>query len=301
MREETWSPAELAPVVGVSESTLKRWVDRGHLRAERTPGGHRRIALPDLVSFLRARGRAVPSVAGLRALAGRGTARTMEAATPDVLARLLCLGDAGAASAIVLGQFREGRALDDLLDRLAAPAMTQVGHWWEQGQVDVYQEHVATLTLYGVLLRLRSLVPVAPDTAPLALGGAPERDPYLLPSLMAELILAEMGWRTINVGPDTPARSFREAIARQRPRLVWLSITSPDPAPGFLDEYPRMFEAAQAQGTSLMLGGQGLTAALQDRLLATAFGFRLAHLRAFARSLAGPPSAHPTGAVGKSS
>jgi excisionase family DNA binding protein len=301
MIERTWSPAELAPVVGVSESTLKRWVDRGHLRAERTPGGHRRIALPDLVSFLRARGRAVPSFEGLRALAGRGTARAIEAPTPDVLARLLCLGDAGAASAIVLDQFREGRPLDDLLDRLAAPAMAQVGHWWAQGQVDVYEEHVATLTLYGVLLQLRSLVPAAPDTAPLALGGAPERDPYLLPSLMAELTLAEMGWRTINVGPDTPARSFREAIDQRRPRLVWLSITSPDPASGFLDEYPRVFEAAQAQGTSLMLGGQGLTAALRDRFLATAFGFRLAHLRAFARSLAGPPPDRPTGTVGKSS
>ena len=287
MPKDSWSPAQLAPILGVSESTLKRWIDRGHLRADRTPGGHRRIARADLIAFLRARGRALPSLSAHEARSAPGPGRAFDAVPPESLARLLVEGDAEAARAILLGQYRAGRGIDDLLDRLAAPAMAQVGIGWAEGRISVHEEHVATLGLLGILLDLRSLIPVAADTALLALGGAPEGDPYLLPSLMVELTLADLGWRTINVGPHTPAWSLREAIEQHRPRLAWLSITSREPAPAFLADYPHVLEAAQAHRVSLIVGGQGLTAALQDRLVATAFGFRLAHLRAFAISLAG--------------
>ena len=37
------SPRELAEAVGVSESSLKRWADRGRVHVHRTEGGHRRI------------------------------------------------------------------------------------------------------------------------------------------------------------------------------------------------------------------------------------------------------------------
>lgn len=285
MLENSWSPARLAPIIGVSESTVKRWIDRGHLRAERTPGGHRRIALADVISFLRARGRALPSPLAIGARLG--AARAVDAVTPEALARLLVDGDAQAARAILLGQYRAGRSIDDLLDHLAAPAMAHVGLGWAEGRISVHEEHAATLRLYGILLDLRSLIPGAAETALMALGGAPEGDPYLLPSLMVELTLADMGWRTINLGPHTPAWSLREAIEQHRPRLAWLSITSPHPAAAFLADYPHVLEAAQARRVSLIVGGQGLTAALQHRLVATAFGFRLAHLRAFVLGITG--------------
>ena len=35
-------------ILGVDESTLRRWADSGRLRVYRTPGGHRRFALPNL-------------------------------------------------------------------------------------------------------------------------------------------------------------------------------------------------------------------------------------------------------------
>ena len=287
MRDDRrFSPAQLAPIIGVSESTIKRWVDAGHLRGETTPGGHRKIALPHLVAFLRSRGRPVPSLEALGLLAEQQPARPKGSpATPEALAGLLMRGDAGVARTLVLDQFRGGRALDDLLDRLVSPAMAWLGQQWADGKIDVFQEHAATLRAWSILVELRGLLPAPPDKAPLALGGSPEGDPYLLPTLMAELTLAEMGWRTINVGPNTPVTSLLEAVTRHRPRLVWLSVTSMKPRTGFFEGYPGLFETAQGKGASVVIGGQGLTPQLQDRLVASGFGTRLAHLKAFARSL----------------
>ena len=44
-------------VLGVDESTLRRWADSGHVRAFRTPGGHRRFAESDIEELVSGRGR----------------------------------------------------------------------------------------------------------------------------------------------------------------------------------------------------------------------------------------------------
>ncbi|MCX5741316.1 MAG: helix-turn-helix domain-containing protein, partial [Proteobacteria bacterium] len=50
------SPRDLAEALGVSESSLKRWVDSGRITATRTDGGHRKIRLSEAVRFIRESG-----------------------------------------------------------------------------------------------------------------------------------------------------------------------------------------------------------------------------------------------------
>ena len=51
---------QIAGLLGVSERTVANWIDRGHLEAFRTPGGHRRVSPPDLRTFLRTRRMPIP-------------------------------------------------------------------------------------------------------------------------------------------------------------------------------------------------------------------------------------------------
>jgi excisionase family DNA binding protein len=43
-------------LLGVNESTLRRWADAGHVRSFRTPGGHRRFSEEDLRSLVAGQG-----------------------------------------------------------------------------------------------------------------------------------------------------------------------------------------------------------------------------------------------------
>jgi excisionase family DNA binding protein len=43
LRKRWYTPAEVAERVGVSRQTVVKWIDRGELDAELTPGGHHRI------------------------------------------------------------------------------------------------------------------------------------------------------------------------------------------------------------------------------------------------------------------
>ncbi|MGB5390214.1 MAG: helix-turn-helix domain-containing protein, partial [Thermoanaerobaculia bacterium] len=51
--KDVLSPKEFAQAIGVSESSIKRWVDSGTIPASKTAGGHRRIAMSEAVRFLR--------------------------------------------------------------------------------------------------------------------------------------------------------------------------------------------------------------------------------------------------------
>jgi excisionase family DNA binding protein len=53
---ERWlTLGEACRVLGVDESTLRRWADGGHVRVFRTPGGHRRFAESDVQALLAGR------------------------------------------------------------------------------------------------------------------------------------------------------------------------------------------------------------------------------------------------------
>jgi excisionase family DNA binding protein len=55
---------EVGALIGVDQSTVAKWIDRGWLVAFRTPGGHRRVREADLRAFLQAKGMPVPAELG---------------------------------------------------------------------------------------------------------------------------------------------------------------------------------------------------------------------------------------------
>jgi excisionase family DNA binding protein len=223
------SPRDLADALGVSESSLKRWIDAGRIRASRTEGGHRRISLDDALAFVRETNAPVarPELLGLspaRVRAGRALPQDED----DALAAAILDGDALAVTARIHADQRAGASIAELCDGPIRRAMHAIGDLWQHDPDGIVIEHRATDACVQALSSLRAAIPSQPD-APIALGGAPEDDPYVLPSAMAALVLALEGFRAINLGPDTPTSAFHRAVLWHRPALVWVSATAPLP------------------------------------------------------------------------
>jgi len=251
------SPRELADVMGVSESSVKRWADDGSLRARRTAGGHRRIAVPDAVRFIRETGAAVvrphvlglPEVAGIIERAGSGN-------DEEALFEWLRDGDARDVRGLLQARYLEGAALSALIDGPVRGAMQRLGELWLQGEAGIFEEHRATDVLLAALRRLAALLPEPGAGAPVAVGGAPEDDPHLLATLGVALVLTEAGFHTANLGPDTPAASLVAAARDLAPRLLWVSVTSH--LLGSLAAFWRELLAGVPEETQIVAGGRCL-------------------------------------------
>jgi methanogenic corrinoid protein MtbC1 len=259
-----FSPKDLARAVGMSESSLKRWADSGVLRVARTAGGHRRITLAEAVRFIRATRLPLvePEALGLLDVSAAQVQLPLEtddAAHPRqrVLEDLLLAGKSAAARGLLASWYLGGSSLAELCDGPVAGAMHAVGELWRHDEAGIFFEHRATDIVIGALHVLRGLLAEPPADAPIALGGALAPDVYLIPSLMASIVLTAEGWHAHNLGPLTPIDSFTQAARQLRPRLIWLSLSVAQAARETSGDLGRLMENVPP-GTDVIAGGRGV-------------------------------------------
>jgi methanogenic corrinoid protein MtbC1 len=213
----------------MSESTIKRWVDQGKIQANKSRGGHRRIALQEAIRFIRTS--QTPVVHGeflgfpeLNTVLEDVPNRSLQEAG-DVLFSYLVNGKAEHARGLLLYYYLRGHGVAALLDEPVRTAMAQAGTLWKHDDTGIYYEHQATQICIQAIHFMESLLPVGQSRF-LALGGAPPGDPYMIPSLGASCVLKEEGLQTINFGPNLPFESLARAVEEFEPKLVWLSISA---------------------------------------------------------------------------
>ncbi len=251
------SPKKIAAAIGVSESSVKRWVDEGKLKASRTEGGHRRILVRDALDYLRTHDLPLvdPSAVGLDEAAGRLFDRVAREEDRDVFVRSVLEGEAESARSILMARYLQGESVATLCDYPLAESLRQVGLLWKHGPEGIHIEHRATEICIGALNFLGTVIPKPGAEAPLALGCSPAGDPYRIPSLMAGLVLGSVGWREMNLGSDLPVEALVKAMERHRPGLVWISFSSKSAAERFRSEHGPIPAAASALGARLVVGG----------------------------------------------
>jgi excisionase family DNA binding protein len=229
--------AEVARLVGVGPTAVKRWADSGALPCIRTAGGHRRFRRLDVDRFL----------------AREQSLRDDWAEWIDVLLRD---GDIYAVQALLFGERARRGSWHDVASALGQ-LLTEIGRRWEAGSISVLDEHVASAGLQRALTAVIESMPVDP-AAPRCLLAAAESDDHTLGLSLVEMCLREAGWRSEWVGARTPAATIADRLSRGDIAMVAMSASSAvsDEASlrAIAEETSR---ACQASGVLLVMGGSG--------------------------------------------
>lgn len=264
------STVQAAEILRVHPSTVKRWVDDGIIPASKTPGGHRKIVLLDLIRLVQEKQLPGPPLDS--AILERYLSKSSP--TPSNMDELR----AGLESAlnshqpsevqkILLKSHQSGLSIEPIGDELIFPVMEAVGRSWRMGQTDIAQEHLFTSQIHAGLIELRNrLLPQAGSHLPMAIGACPEGDFYTLGNLLAELVLLQNGWQVTNIGPNTPCSSVISMARKLRPKLVWLSCTHLENPLSFVTECNALHQVTVELESNLYLGGQALTQEVRRRL-----------------------------------
>lgn len=263
--KQTLSPKQLAEAVGASESSVKRWIDSGKLHADRTVGGHRRVTTPEAIRFIRDQGMTLlkPAVLGMHELDPQENELPgLTGSANEDLYHVLRDGRARDARALLIDLYvNQGHDLAGIFDGPMRYAMAEVGKLWAHDRQGILLEHRATDAAIQAVNRLRGLLSeelsLAGQTRPIALGGAPEGDLYLLPSMMCACLCAQAGLQEMNLGPQTPLETLELAVNTYRPVLVWMTCSVPDAWPGDAS-VSALGRKIQENGGRMIVGGRGV-------------------------------------------
>lgn len=259
------STRELARICGVSESTIKRWADEGLLRCLKTPGGHRKFRLEDVSEFAHTHQFGLEDLGELneRQQVQLGVERLLRARDhePMRLAFLEALlsGDRLTALHLLRRATDAGHDLALLIDQVITPAMNALGERWAAGHLRVEEEHRASQILLDAIGELRAKAGEPRRVGPLAIGACPPGEQHTIGVKLLLTVLAQRGWRTIDLGADTPWDGIALMVEGHRADLVLLSSSGIADAAEFVEGFERIAQPARQRGAQLAIGGPGFT------------------------------------------
>jgi len=321
-----YSPKQVAERLGVSESSVKRWLDQGAVPILRTAGGHRRVS-QESVERLLGQLKAMSGFPRISSLGDDGLQELDErrpgdddgiqghedgiqrhAPEPGGIAIESPSAFGSAADrpvSEVADAFRialmDGREtvcrdlIDELIGRGHSPStaadllITPAMHGFG------HQWQKGELAIYqerracGIATELIAGLRrelPANTDGPIAIGGSPEGDFYQLPTALVELALCEIGWRAKSLGCNLPMSEFRAAVREYQPKVVWISLSCLADEETFVREFNETADALPKQ-TAVLIGGRAATDALRPRLRYTGHCDSLRNLVDLAQTLAG--------------
>jgi excisionase family DNA binding protein len=234
MTSRAISTRQASDLLGVHESSVKRWCSSGELPCDYTPGGHRRILLRDLAPFSRERELAY-ALAAFGDAAETVWAGTLAVQKKDDYAALVDLlygwlrGDGSPLAGDLLAFLRrQGVPLPALLDEVLAPVMYRVGTEYHEGVLSIGDEHRMTHLVRDLLVRLHFAVEPSPGAArPVAVVGCARSEVHELGALMSRVLLEDAGWRVVYLGLNVPTEEFARQQQAHDADLVCISMMPP--------------------------------------------------------------------------
>jgi len=270
--KDIFSTAEVAGLLAVNDSTVKRWSDSGALECIRTKGKHRRFSLASVMKFVQENNIQMPELASrifkspelhAQLIVGNNNPLVEEIRTSamdgDVDRCLTALRIGLTSKPGLLGFYA----------RTVFPPLIRIGKEWEAGLISVDQEHLASGTLREALVLVRPDLHYKESNGFTALCASFEGELHEIVLYCVSTYLTVQGWTVYHLGADVPTRDLAAAISRGEPDLVILSAAIIFDEWKFQNDIAVVIEpAARRAGAKLCVGGPRLRSRFGRKLKA---------------------------------
>lgn len=270
--KRAYSTAELAHLLDVNESTIKRWSDAGDLACVKTRGGHRRFAVATVMEFIRKNNLSAPGAAietlpseDLQAHLLAGNIRKL---VPEMKKEMLA-GNAQGVLKMLRTAFVARPKLLDLFSELVFPPLARIGEEWHAKTLTVDQEHLASNALREALAEFNAELHRKPSNGLKALCSCPEGEWHDVALRCVGYFLESEGWNVLSLGQSAPTGSLVRAIKTHRPHLVVLSTIVPLHERSLMNAVNKsIYPAAHHVKARLAVGGPYLTSRWNGKIKA---------------------------------
>jgi len=265
------SSKDVAAILGINISTLKRWTDNGKLKCKKTVGGHRKFTMQHVRDFYKSQKETGKnSKLGLEDKNQKKVYEYINNRKFEDLARMLA--DASlesndlTISTIITGLYLKGIMVEKICDKVIEPGTMIVENALRQG----YLSHAETFVSRKLITRTTELLnqnkPNGSYNGKTALCVNFEDNLPDLGVVMSEIILRHSGYNVLNTGSHAKLGDLKIIIEKNKIDLIVFYLCDMQCCMATVADNIRKTEEqtriitklAQKLGVQVVFGGQGI-------------------------------------------
>ena len=255
---------EVASIMGVNVSTIKRWTDSGDLDCYQTVGGHRKFILSHIKSFLKKNSSQKLTLniieylnKGDKELVQRIDKIDYKYLRAHVL-QLSLEQNVDSIHEIINSLLIKGETQHRIYDELILNILNKIGVLWTENKFSISDEHIITVTIKNVLYKTHSDLAendmITPwKTICMTLTG----DEHEIPLVMIQSILRGLNISNINLGVNLPVTEIESKIEALNLTHIVVSTNYILSLDIFISEISQLIQYCHKKNVKILIGGIG--------------------------------------------
>ena len=255
---------EVASIMGVNVSTIKRWTDSGKLDCYQTVGGHRKFLLSHLKNFLKEKINQKLKVNIIQYL-NKGEKELVQRIDRidykylrDYLFQLSLQQSVDSIHDVINSLLIKGEPQYRIYDELILNVLNRIGDLWSNNKLSIADEHTMTETIRNVMYRIHS--EISKDNVKIpkkVICMTLTNDEHEIPLVMIQSILDEINIPSTNLGPNIPVPEIESKIQVVNPTHLIISSNYVLDTDTFNSEISRLIQFCHKKDIEILIGGSG--------------------------------------------
>lgn len=180
-----------------------------------------------------------------------------EVPADDFLDALLA-GDYEKSIKVVEESINSQSEVGKFFENVVKPAMYRVGSKWQQGEVSVAEEHLASSTVSRVISTLYSRFITFEESKGKAVVAAVANEFHEIGSRIIADSLELAGWDVDHLGVNAPIPDLVDLLVDKKPFLLGLSLAIPFNVTSAIETIEEVRNRPEIEGIKIIIGGKAL-------------------------------------------
>lgn len=265
MGEVLFTTNDVANILRVDKSTIKRWTDEGKLKCFRTPGGHRKFRSEDVYDFMSQNNYDQQTIQTLpRMMSDEMIIRSIVHKREYNVLHSVCFSAAikGKKDEILMlfnEIFAAGLSISALFDNVLRPTTKKLDHLVTLDKLSLSEFSLAMNVLTSAIIRLNETAKKFPRNhrTIVCASTGPAKNEAELAALIT--MLEVLGYTTMNLGCAMTADAVNQFVTRTKPFAVCLFTSFVQEKEALATDLRSVADVARANGSYCIAGGGAFT------------------------------------------
>lgn len=274
MNQKLLTSSEVAELINVNVSTVKRWTDNGEIKCTHTLGKHRKYRFRDVIDFAANNHIQINPSYLYSGQINKDEIRKINFAVysndykflSDTFYNYILKGNKSKAESLLKLIYGYKVPLGTIYDSVVAPSLIRIGEDWYENKIGIETEHLASNITLQSVIKLQDVIIKKEPKGFVSVCGCLTDEFHSIGITCINNLLESEGWESYLLGSNTPASSFIKTIEQYKPHLVCISTSVINDVKSFSEEVNAIYRVTKKYKGRLAVSGPSLTPEIRKKI-----------------------------------